>query len=136
MAWGYSPGGGFPGGAVVLGVVLLAYAAYGYARVRRVVRQRVLETVEMAGAAIIIATELLGLILRGSFSANWVPLTAPQTIRSGGVVQLFSVGEFVEVSTGLTIVVFALLGVRHDWAPDPDDSADRAGRGSSVEEDR
>jgi multicomponent Na+:H+ antiporter subunit B len=121
VAWGYAPGGGFPGGAVILGVVLLAYAGFGYARIRRVVRQSVLETAELVGAVVIIATQLLGLVLRGSFGANWLPLTAPQTIRSGGTVQLFSAAELIEVATGLVIVVFALLGTRHDWAPDEDD---------------
>lgn len=120
VAWGYSPGGGFPGGAVALGVVLLAYAAFGYARIRRVVRQSVLETVELLGAVVIIGSQLLGLALRGSVSANWLPLAPPQTIVSGGVVQLFSGSELVEVGTGLIIVVFALLGTRHDWAPDED----------------
>lgn len=122
VAWGYSPGGGFPGGAVMLGVVLLAYAAFGYARIRGVVRQSVLEVVELAGAIVIIGTQVLGLELRGSLGANWLPLTPPQTIRSGGVVQLFSAAELVEVATGLIIVVFALLGTRHDWAPDEDET--------------
>ncbi|HWG23696.1 MnhB domain-containing protein [Actinospica sp.] len=115
VAWGYSPGGGFPGGAVLLGVLLLAYAGFGRRRIARVVRPAPLETAEMAGALLIIGTELLGLLLKGSFSANWLPLTEPGTIRSGGIVQLFSVGEFIEVGTGLSIAVFALLGVRRDW---------------------
>jgi multicomponent Na+:H+ antiporter subunit B len=125
VAWGYSPGGGFPGGAVILGVILLAYAGFGRPRVSRVVRPELLETLEMAGAAAIIMTELLGLVLKGSFSANWLPLAAPQTILSGGVAQLSSASELIEVGTGLTIAVFALLGMGHDWAPDkaskPDD---------------
>jgi multicomponent Na+:H+ antiporter subunit B len=128
-AWGYSPGGGFPAGAVIVGVVLLVYAAFGRARIARVVRPETLETIEMGGAALIIGTELLGLVLRGSFSANWLPLAPPQTIRSGGVVQLFSVGELVEVGTGLAIVIFSLLGVGHDWASDEDDDASRSGGG-------
>jgi multicomponent Na+:H+ antiporter subunit B len=121
VAWGYSPGGGFPAGAVMLGVLLLAYAGFGRRMVGRVVRPGVLETAELAGALLIIGTELLGLLLKGSFSANWLPLTAAGTIRSGGVVQLFSLGEFIEVGTGLSIAVFALHGVRRDWAPDEDD---------------
>ncbi len=121
VAWGYSPGGGFPGGAVMLGVLLLAYAAFGHRKIAHVVRPDVLETAEMAGAALIIGTELLGLLLKGSFSAQWLPLTAPGAIRSGGIVQLFSVGEFIEVGTGLAITVFALLGVRHGRAPDKDE---------------
>jgi multicomponent Na+:H+ antiporter subunit B len=118
VAWGYSPGGGFPGGAVLLGVLLLAYAGFGHRRIARIVRPALLEAIEMSGAAAIIATEVLGLVLQGSVSANWLPLAAPQTILSGGVAQLFSASELIEVGTGLAIAVFALIGMGHDWAPD------------------
>ena len=126
VAWGYSPGGGFPGGAVILGVVLLVYAGFGRKRVARVVQPKLIETIEMAGATLIILTEALGLFLKGSFSANWLPLAPPQTIRSGGIVQLFSGGELVEVGTGLIIAVFALLAMSHDWAGDKSADEDRA----------
>jgi len=129
VAWGYSPGGGFPGGAVALGVVLLVYAAFGRRRIAAVVRPGLLETVEMAGAALILLTEALGLVLKGSFSANWLPLEPAGTIRSGGVAQLFSAGELVEVGTGLTIAVFALLAMGHDWTRDESD--DEAGGGDA-----
>jgi multicomponent Na+:H+ antiporter subunit B len=118
VAWGYSPGGGFPGGAVLLGVLLLAYAGYGRRKISRVIRPGLIETIELAGAAAIIMTEFLGLVFKGSFSANWLPLAAPQTPLSGGVAQLFSASELIEVGTGLTIAVFALLGMTHDWARD------------------
>jgi multicomponent Na+:H+ antiporter subunit B len=118
VAWGYSPGGGFPAGAVLTGVVLLVYAAYGRKRVAKVVRPVLLEGLELLGAGVIIGTELLGLVLKGSFGANWLPLAPEQTIRSGGIVQVFSAAEFVEVGTGLCLVIFALLGARHDWTPD------------------
>jgi multicomponent Na+:H+ antiporter subunit B len=117
-AWGYSPGGGFPGGAVLVGVLLLAYAAFGRGRVARVIRPGLLEGIELGGATAIILTELLGLFLRGSFSANWLPLAAPQTILSGGIAQLFSGSELIEVGTGLAITIFALIGMEHDWTPD------------------
>ncbi|HEY2578999.1 MAG TPA: MnhB domain-containing protein [Streptosporangiaceae bacterium] len=118
VAEGFSPGGGFPGGAVLLGVLLLAYAGFGRRRVARVIRPGLLEGIEMAGAAAIILTELLGLLLKGSFSANWLPLATPQTILSGGIAQLFSGSELIEVGTGLAIAVFALLGMGHDWGGD------------------
>ncbi|HTJ71786.1 MAG TPA: MnhB domain-containing protein [Actinospica sp.] len=121
VAWGYSPGGGFPGGAVLLGVLLLAYAGFGRRRIARVARPGLLETAELAGALLIIGTELLGLLLKGSFSGNWLPLAEPGTILSGGVVQLFSVGELIEVGTGLSIAVFGLLSIGRDWAPDDED---------------
>ena len=126
VAWGFSPGGGFPGGAVMLGVILLVYAGFGRRRISAVVRPGLLETLELAGAGLIILTELLGLVLKGSFSANWLPLAQPGTIRSGGVAQLFSAAELVEVGTGLTIVVFALLGMTHDWSPDEPPGEDDA----------
>lgn len=118
MIWGYSPGGGFPAGAVLAGVVLLVYAAFGYRKVAPVVRPAVLEPVELAGALVIIGCEAFGLFLRGSFSANWLPLTPLETIRSGGILQVFSGAELVEVATGLVLVIFCILGMAHDWTPD------------------
>jgi multicomponent Na+:H+ antiporter subunit B len=118
VAWGYSPGGGFPAGAVLLGLVLFVYVAYGYRRVERVIRPDVIEPLELAGALAIIAIEALGLFLKGSFSANFLPLGPVSTIRSGGILQAFSVSEFVEVATGLTLAIFGLLGMGHDWSRD------------------
>jgi multicomponent Na+:H+ antiporter subunit B len=128
VAWGFSPGGGFPAGAVVLGVVLLVYVSYGYHKVRRVVSPGLVEGLELAGALAIMAIEALGLVLKGSFSANWLPLGAPQTIESGGVLQAFSGAELVEVATGLTLAVFGLLAMRHDWSPDESSDDGQPGR--------
>jgi multicomponent Na+:H+ antiporter subunit B len=125
VAWGYSPGGGFPAGAVMLGVILLVYATFGYQKIRRVVNPKIFEPIELAGALLIIGVELLGLLIKGSFSANWLPLTETQTIPSGGILQLFSGGEFIEVGTGLVLVVFALLAMRHDWTPDEEEDGQR-----------
>jgi multicomponent Na+:H+ antiporter subunit B len=121
-AWGYSPGGGFPAGAVILGVVLLLYAGFGRRRIAHLVRQTSVELLELAGAAAVVAIALLGLILRGAVSANFLPLARkPETILSGGILQAFSGSELIEVSTGLIIAVFALLDMRHDWAEDEDE---------------
>jgi multicomponent Na+:H+ antiporter subunit B len=120
-AEGYSPGGGFPAGAVLLGVVLMLWAGFGHERLGRAVQQGPLEVLELGGALTIIVIELLGLVLKGSVSANWLPLaSSPTTITSGGVLQAFSGSELIEVSTGLTLAVFALLAMRHDWTPDED----------------
>jgi multicomponent Na+:H+ antiporter subunit B len=117
VAWGYTPGGGFPGGAVALGVVLLAYVSLGYRRVEPWLRPGVIEPVELGGALAIVLTGLFGLVLSGSFSANFLPLAPAQTIRSGGVLQVFSASELIEVGTGLVLAVFGLLGMGHDWEP-------------------
>jgi len=126
VAWGFSPGGGFPGGAVALGVVLLIYASYGRRKISTVIRPGLIEPLELAGAGLIIMTEFLGLVLKGSVSANWLPLAQELTPLSGGVAQLFSVSELIEVGTGLIITVFALLGMSHDWAR-PDDGGPGGG---------
>jgi multicomponent Na+:H+ antiporter subunit B len=128
VAWGYSPGGGFPAGAVLLGVLLLAYAGYGRRKISKVIRPGLIETLELAGAAAIIMTEFLGLVFKGSFSANWLPLAQELTPLSGGAAQLFSASELIEVGTGLTIAVFALLGMSHDWARDKDGKPDGKGK--------
>jgi multicomponent Na+:H+ antiporter subunit B len=129
VVWGYSPGGGFPGGAVMLGVLLLVYAAFGRGKISRVIQPDLIETLELAGAALIIMTEFLGLVFKGSFSANWLPLAQMMTPLSGGVAQLFSASELIEVATGLAIVVFALLGMSHDWARDEGRNSSGGGNG-------
>ena len=117
VAINYSPGGGFPGGAVALGVILLVYVSLGYRRVEPWLRPAVVEAVELVGALVIVLIGMLGLWLSGSFSANFLPLAAPETILSGGVMQAFSISELVEVGTGLVLAVFGLLGMGHDWEP-------------------
>jgi multicomponent Na+:H+ antiporter subunit B len=130
VAWGYSPGGGFPGGAVILGGILLVYVGFGYRKIRRIVRPEVVEPLELAGALLIVLIETLGLVLKGSFSANFLPLGPVQTLQSGGVLQAFSGAELIEVSTGLTLAIFGLLSMGHDWSEhdrDEDEKGKRAG---------
>jgi multicomponent Na+:H+ antiporter subunit B len=129
VAWGYTPGGGFPAGAALTGVAILLYAALGHRAVRIIVRPDVLEPIEILGAAAIAVVGLVGLWRKDSFLDNWLPLAPQQTIRAGGTLQLFSGAELVEVATGLTIAVFALLGMRHEWSPDEDAGADSGSAG-------
>ena len=125
LALAFTPGGGFPAGGVLAGVVLLAYAAYGYRAVRNVVRPALLEALELAGAAVIVAIGVLGLVLKGSFSANWLPLGQEETFFGGGILPAFSASEFIEVSTGVLIVVFSLLAMEREWTEE-----DREGGGA------
>ncbi len=125
-AWGYSPGGGFPAGAALAGVVLVLYAGFGYRRLRRALSPALLEPLEALGALAIVAVELFGLFLRGSMSANWLPLGPLETIRSGGILQAFSVSELFEVGTGILLAVVGLLSMRHDWTPDEGDAGEAA----------
>ena len=111
----WAPGGGFPAGGVLTGVVLLTYAAFGYGAVRRVVRPGPLETVEMVGAGAIIALGAVGLVVDGSFLANWLPLGTPKTVHAGGILQVFSMSELLEVGAGLLIVVFSLVAMEREW---------------------
>ena len=100
VAWGYSPGGGFPAGAVVAGVILLAYASFRIPPDRPRRPASLFETLELLGALAIIACEPRARsqrILLGQLAAA----RRPQTIPSGGILQLFSGSELIEVGTGL-----------------------------------
>ncbi|MGN6473842.1 MAG: MnhB domain-containing protein, partial [Mycobacteriales bacterium] len=55
------------------------------------------------------------LVFKGSVSENWLPLAPLQTIRAGGVAQVFSASELIEVGTGLILAIFTILAMRHDW---------------------
>jgi multicomponent Na+:H+ antiporter subunit B len=120
-AWGYTPGGGLPAGVIVTGVVILVYVAFGRHVIRPLVRPTVLEPVEMLAGLAIGGVGLVGLVEHGSLFANWLPFAEPQTIFAGGNQQLYSALELVEVAVSLTIAVFALLGMGHDWAPDDEE---------------
>ncbi|OMB94889.1 MnhB domain-containing protein [Mycobacterium colombiense] len=121
-ASGYTPGGGFPAGVVLAGCIVLVYTALGHRAVRAAVRPSTLEIAELVGAAGIVVVGLVGMWLTGSFLDNWLPLAPQQTMRAGGTLQVISAAELVEVATGITIAVFALLGMGHDWTPDEDES--------------
>lgn len=121
-ASGYTPGGGFPAGVVLAGCIVLLYTALGHRAVRAAVRPSRLEIAELVGAAGIVVVGLVGMWLTGSFLDNWLPLAPQQTMRAGGTLQVLSAAELVEVATGITIAVFALLGMGHDWTPDEDES--------------
>lgn len=128
FAQGYSPGGGFPAGVVAVGVMLLFYAGLGYRRIARGVSERVMEIIELVVALVLIAIMVLGLVLKGSFTANWLPLAPEQTLRSGGLMQAFSVSEFFEVAAGLAIAIFGIMTMQHDWTPERDVGRSSAAR--------
>ena len=128
FAEGYSPGGGFPAGVVAVGVMLLLYAGLGYRRIARGVSESRMELVEVIVALLLIALMVLGLVLRGSFTANWLPLAPKETLRGGGIMQAFSVGEFFEVAAGLAIAIFAIMTMQHDWTPERERGKSSAAR--------
>ena len=79
-AWGYSPGGGFPGrggassasSSCSMRASAASASSTSFADARR-------DCVELAGAAAIVAIAVLGLILKGAVSANFLPLaTSPR----------------------------------------------------------
>ena len=103
----------------MLGVALLLYAGFGRGGSPRCSGRRCWRPSRWPARRLIIGTEALGLMPAGArFGATGCRWRQPQTIRSGGIAQLFSGGELIEVGTGLTIAVFALLGMSHDWTPD------------------
>ncbi|MEO9224007.1 MAG: MnhB domain-containing protein [Acidimicrobiales bacterium] len=116
VAWGYSPGGGFPAGVALVGVALLVYASRGLGALGPFASQSVLEDIEIAASIALLGIAVGGLIASGSLTANFLPLGKVGTIQGGGVLQAFSGIEVFEVAGGLLLVIIALLTTEHDWA--------------------
>jgi multicomponent Na+:H+ antiporter subunit B len=67
---------------------------------------------------------VLGLVLKGSVSANWLPIGQEKTFFGGGILPAFSASEFVEVATGVLIVVFSLVAMEREWTEEDREDAD------------
>lgn len=116
VAWGYAPGGGFPAAVALAGVALLVYASRGLGALGPAHNLDVLEAVEVVAALALLGVALGGFVDAGSLTANWLPLGVTGTIQGGGSLQAFSGLEVFEVTAGLLLVLFTLLGMRHDWS--------------------
>lgn len=121
VAWGYSPGGGFPAGAVLAGVALLVYASRGLGALGPFHNQDALEIAEILASLAILGLAIAGVVVKGSLTKNVLPLGQTATITGGGNLQAFSGLELFEVAAGLLLVLFAILTMEHDWTVDTDE---------------
>jgi multicomponent Na+:H+ antiporter subunit B len=104
-----SPGGGFQGGVVLATAPMIMYLADGFKVFRRIVRFRLVEIAEAAGAAAFLTLGLLGMLQGKTFLENVLPLGQSNTASSGGTVVAISWATGIEVCAGFVLVMYAFL---------------------------
>jgi multicomponent Na+:H+ antiporter subunit B len=104
-----SPGGGFQGGVVLATAPLIIYLADGFKVFRRIVKFRMVEIAEAAGAAGFLVLGLLGMMQGKAFLQNVLPLGEANTASSGGTVVAISWATGIEVCAGFVLVMYAFL---------------------------
>jgi multicomponent Na+:H+ antiporter subunit B len=104
-----SPGGGFQGGVVLASAPMIMYLADGFKVFRKIVRFRLVEIAEAAGAAAFLTLGLLGILHGKTFLQNVLPLGQPNTASAGGTVVAISWATGIEVCAGFVLLMYAFL---------------------------
>ncbi|HKS89728.1 MAG TPA: MnhB domain-containing protein [Stellaceae bacterium] len=95
-----TPGGGFQGGAIVGSATALLYLGLGYPAWRGMMRSRVLDTAEAAGALAFIGAGLAAIGAGAPFLTNLLPLGTTGSIVSAGVIPLLNIAVGIAVAAG------------------------------------
>jgi multicomponent Na+:H+ antiporter subunit B len=104
-----TPGGGFQGGVVLATGALLVYLSGEYVTFRRVRPQALIDLAESTGAASYVLIGLYGLVVSGSFLANFLPLGKIGTLPSAGTIPLINLAVGLEVGAGFTLLLSEFL---------------------------
>ncbi|HVX87260.1 MAG TPA: MnhB domain-containing protein [Phycisphaerae bacterium] len=104
-----SPGGGFQGGVILATAPMIIYLADGFKVFRRIVKFRMVEIAEAAGATAFLVLGLLGILAGREYLTNVLPLGEANTASSGGTVVAISWATGIEVCAGFVLVMYAFL---------------------------
>lgn len=104
-----TPGGGFQGGVVLATGALLVYLSGEYVTLRRVRPQAFIDLAEATGAGSYVVVGLYGLVVAGSFLANFVPLGRIGTLPSAGTMPIINLAVGLEVAAGFTLLLSEFL---------------------------
>lgn len=116
-----TPGGGFQGGVIIGSSVLLLYLGEGYRAWRKLMRAKLLEIAEGAGCATFVLAGFAGLLEGGGFLQNLLPLAAPGSLLSGGLIAVVNLAVGVAVSAGFALLFVEFLEETRE--PDRDNSS-------------
>jgi multicomponent Na+:H+ antiporter subunit B len=113
-----SPGGGFQGGVVMMSGLLLVYLAGTRFRLRPDQPLEATELAEAAGTLGYLAIGVGGLLVSGSFMANFLPFGTAGDLVSGGDIPLLNIAVSLEVLGALLAILGELLDQKLLTAPE------------------
>jgi multicomponent Na+:H+ antiporter subunit B len=100
-----TPGGGFQGGIMLATAVHLLYVAGRYRSLERLRPMPLAETAEAAGTAAFVVVGFAGLLVSGSFLANFLPYGGFGTLLSAGTVPVLNVVVGIAVGSGGVVLL-------------------------------
>ena len=106
----FGPGGGFQAGVIIAAAVVFYALIYGLANARRLVPERVVESMMAAGVLIYAGVGLMGLVLGGNFLDYFVLDRDPVAGQHRGIFWV-EVGVAVTVS-GVMLKIFYMFADR------------------------
>jgi len=104
-----TPGGGFQGGAIVASGTLLLYLGESYRLWRRLVRSRLLDMLEAAGALVLVLCGLGPMARGGAFLQNVLQLGQTGALLSGGLILVENAGVALAVTAGFILLLLEFL---------------------------
>lgn len=107
-----SPGGGFQGGVVLGTAIILLALSHSIGQTEKKFKSRWLNMLEKLGILTLIFLGFLGILLGYSFLSNFLPLSKPGQIASGGLMLLFNIAIGIKVAAGVSVIFYALVRYR------------------------
>lgn len=106
----FGPGGGFQAGVIVAAAVIFYAIVFGLETTRRIVPERVVETMVAAGVFLYAGVGVAGMVLGGNFLDYFVLSKDPVAGQHLGIL-LVELGVFVTVS-GVMLAIFYMFAGR------------------------
>lgn len=113
-----TPGGGFQGGAIVASGLALLAVAHGTDWIESKIKEHDLSVLESLGALGFIGLAFLGIVMGGSFLANFlvdtsmlfgnIPVDGAANINTGGTLPLMNFAVGLKVIAGLFAIVVVM----------------------------
>ncbi len=107
-----TPGGGFAGGVIIALAFLNVLLAYGRKFTQEWLNIHLLETVESLSALLFVVMGVIGVVIGGSFLANFLSKGALFHLVSAGTILPLNIIIGFKVAMSLFLVVWVLAGVK------------------------